>query len=346
MTLEIDGNYGEGGGSIVRLATAFSVLTNKTIQIKRIRHNRPKPGLKHQHFIGLELLKEISSATTSELKEGDTELFFSPGELRPGIYKKSIRTAGSIGLIIQLLQIALARSNKEFCFIIDGGATFGKWAPSLPYLEKVTFSNFKRIGLDINVKIIKHGFYPKGGAKAEIKIKGNQELKGLNLNKLGKIQEINCLSFASTRLEKAKVADRQFSSLKRYIQKKLNVDVIGDVKYVETLNPGSGICAWAISSEGSIIGSDFIGEKKLRSEIVGENCAKKITETILSKATVDHFQSDQLIPFMFLTEEPFIFKVKHVTNHVTTNIWLGKQFFHRNIKIKKDNSCYRILANG
>ena len=33
MPIHIDGSYGEGGGSIVRLATAFSILLNKPIII-------------------------------------------------------------------------------------------------------------------------------------------------------------------------------------------------------------------------------------------------------------------------------------------------------------------------
>ena len=152
MTIIIDGSHGEGGGSIVRLATAFSVLNKQSLFIKNIRYNRPKPGLKHQHVVGLELLKEISNANTSKLKEGVIELSFTPGKIISGAYNKTIRTAGSIGLIIQILQIALAKNTEKVVINIDGGATFGKWAPSIPYLKYVTLSNLKKIGLDTQMR--------------------------------------------------------------------------------------------------------------------------------------------------------------------------------------------------
>ena len=57
--LEIDGSFGEGGGAILRIAAGFSYLFNQPIQIKNIRANRPKPGLRMQHLMGLKALTEL-----------------------------------------------------------------------------------------------------------------------------------------------------------------------------------------------------------------------------------------------------------------------------------------------
>ena len=46
----IDGSFGEGGGSILRLGAGFYVLFKRPIRIKNIRANRPKPGLRLQHL--------------------------------------------------------------------------------------------------------------------------------------------------------------------------------------------------------------------------------------------------------------------------------------------------------
>ena len=345
MSVNIDGNYGEGGGSIVRLAVAFSILVNKPVFIDNIRNNRPKKGLKHQHVIGLNLLKRISNSKSSNIEERETKLTFSPGVLKPGIYNQAIHTAGSIGLIIQLLQIALARSKDKFSFNFDGGATFGKWAPSLQYLKHVTFSVFKKIGINIEIDVKKTGFYPKGGAKVTIDIQNKSKTGGLQLEEMGKIQQVNCISIASDKLEHANVAERQYKAFKSKIYNKLQLEVTGEYKYVDSLNPGSGICSWIESDNGIIFGSDFIGEKKLRSEIVGEKCADKIIKTISSRATVDNFLSDQLIPFMFITDTPFNFIVDRITDHTSTNIWLGKLFFNKEITIKKMQGNFRISSN-
>ena len=63
--IELDGTYGEGGGSLLRCALALSTLTGKPFKINNIRANRPKGGLKAQHLTSINALKEMSSAKTS-----------------------------------------------------------------------------------------------------------------------------------------------------------------------------------------------------------------------------------------------------------------------------------------
>ncbi len=52
----IDGSLLEGGGQILRISTALSVLLKKTIRITNIRAGRKDGGLKPQHLTGIELL--------------------------------------------------------------------------------------------------------------------------------------------------------------------------------------------------------------------------------------------------------------------------------------------------
>ena len=66
MFLVIDGGYGEGGGSILRLSAGFSLLFNQPIKIRNIRANRPKPGLRLQHLLGLKTLAELTNSQLSE----------------------------------------------------------------------------------------------------------------------------------------------------------------------------------------------------------------------------------------------------------------------------------------
>ena len=104
--IEIDGSFGEGGGAILRLSTAFSVLFNQPIRIKNIRANRPKPGLRTQHLLGLKTLAELTDSLLSNCKVGTKEISFVPNKNVKDNIKVNISTAASIGLLLQPLQIA------------------------------------------------------------------------------------------------------------------------------------------------------------------------------------------------------------------------------------------------
>ncbi|MFX1461320.1 MAG: RNA 3'-terminal phosphate cyclase, partial [Promethearchaeota archaeon] len=142
--LEIDGAFGEGGGSILRLSAGFSILFNQPVKIKNIRANRPKPGLRLQHLIGLQTLAYLTGsklkALDGECNIGTQELIFRPDLNIQNKIKIDVNTAASIGLLLQPIQIASLNFMKteQIEININGGGTFGKWAPSLNYLMNVT----------------------------------------------------------------------------------------------------------------------------------------------------------------------------------------------------------------
>ena len=78
--LVIDGALGEGGGSILRLSIGLACALKKTIEIKNIRANRKKPGLRLQHLVGVETLTTITGGAVNDLKIGSTNVRFSPGD--------------------------------------------------------------------------------------------------------------------------------------------------------------------------------------------------------------------------------------------------------------------------
>ena len=144
----IDGSIGEGGGSILRLSAGFSFLYNQPIHIINIRANRNNPGLRQQHLLGLKTLVDLTQSYLSSCQVGSKEIKFIPS----GIVKKSeitinVNTAASIGLLLQPIQIACLNLNNSQSVRINihGGGTYGKWAPSLNYLEDVTYKIFRRL---------------------------------------------------------------------------------------------------------------------------------------------------------------------------------------------------------
>jgi len=118
--IEIDGSYGESGGSLVRVALALATLTGKEFKITNIRLGKKDPGLKAQHLHAIKALKEICSAKTNEIELGSDFLHYIPGKIKSGTYQIDIGTAGSISLLLQALiipSIMLKLSNYFIKFL-------------------------------------------------------------------------------------------------------------------------------------------------------------------------------------------------------------------------------------
>jgi RNA 3'-phosphate cyclase len=349
--LEIDGSFGEGGGAILRLGAAYSVLFKRPIRIKNIRANRPKPGLRLQHLLGLKTLSEISNSSLSSCRVGSEEISLDPNSYKDNksVFELSVSTAASTGLLLQPIQIAslgFTQPNKIEIYI-QGGGTFGKWAPSINYLQEVTYKIFERSGLRIDIEIQRHGFYPKGGAKLKCVIHPSKKiLKPIILTELGNIDLIQGEIIITNHLRRNR--DNIGLRIKKSIQKELkkNVKIETDINYtwVDSISPGVGASLWAHSDNGAIISTGtLLGENNLSSEKLGFIIAKELLKYIQNDIPVDNYLSDQLLPLMGYVKKTSRIKVSEITRHAQTNLELIKLFTNRAYDIKKHEN-YSIIT--
>ncbi|MHA1898030.1 MAG: RNA 3'-terminal phosphate cyclase [Promethearchaeota archaeon] len=334
--LIIDGSMGEGGGSILRLSAGFSVLFRRPIIVKNIRANRTKPGLRLQHMLGLQALRDLTNGTLKGDFVGSTQIKFVPGPISKDHLDIHIRTAGSIALLSQTLQNAaiLSESIDKLTINMIGGGTFGLGAPDPYYLNNVTYMYFEKMGYSCKLTDIKDGFYPKGGAAATLVINPiknpHKDLKplslhlGVNNSLAGTIKEkkINIKSISgfivvSKNLENAKVGERILKSIINNLRKKrvleditatsnLNYNSIVKIKikYINSLNPGVGLSIWANFDNDVIVSSGtLLGKRGLKSEILGEMAVNSLMEQLAPGINMDTYLSDQIIPLLYLYSE-------------------------------------------
>ncbi len=349
--LKIDGSFGEGGGAILRLSAAYSVLFKRPIIIKNIRANRPKPGLRLQHLLGLKTLTELSNSSLSPCRVGTEEISIIPNykhEVLSNIHI-NISTAASIGLLLQPIQIASLgfKKSEKIKIFLKGGGTFGKWAPSVNYLKEVTYKLFEKSGLKIDIDILKHGFYPKGGAQLKCVIYPSKEIiKPINLIELGNVNLIQGEITITNQLKRNRdnIGLRIQKSIQQQIRKNLNIKT--DIKHtwVDSISPGVGVSLWAHSDIGAIISTGtFLGEKKLSSEKLGYIVAQEMIDYIQNEIPVGKYLSDQLVPLMGYVRKPSSIKVSEITSHTRTNLELIKLFTNREYKISKHDN-YHIIT--
>ena len=337
--IKIDGSYLEGGGQILRTASAFSVITKKPCHIFNIRKGRKKPGLMTQHLLGLRALAKLCNGKLEGDKIYSEEIKFFPGEIKEKVLNIEIPTAGSITLILQsLIPVGIKNGIK---IIFNGGATDTFFSPTIDYFRYVFLEILKRFGLKVKLNVLKRGFYPKGGAKVKIEIYPSQ-IKPIFLLERGRLEEITIISGASKDLKLKKVAERQIQSAIRILQldKFQNNKVSKKVEYYDTDCPGSQINIIGKFAH-TIIGADNLGEIGKTAEKVGEEAAISFLEELKSESTVDKYLSDQILPYIALAGKGVI-KVKEITSHCKTNIWVIEKFLDKKFKIKDNKISFGV----
>lgn len=324
--IEIDGSI--GGGQLLRTALGLSVITKKPFVIKNIRAIRDKPGLREQHLQAVKSIKELCNAQVSGAKIDSKELKFKPGEITKESLNIKIETAGSTALVLQTLFLASFRNNLTIN--IKGGGTFNKFAPSIIYLNKIFIPILSKINFNFGIDVVKDGFYPKGGAYTKSRIK-KSDPKYLDLIERGNLKEVNINSIASNSLKQNNVANRQADAAYKTLNK-YNPRVY--TKYVVSDSPGSGILTIA-NYDNTLIGFDVVGEKGKPSEIIGKESAQGLIGIMKSKATLDNFMIDQILPFLALGKGGR-FRFYKLTEHVRTNIEIINEFLDVKFKIYDD----------
>ncbi|MAG47525.1 RNA 3'-phosphate cyclase [archaeon] len=320
--IEINGEYGSGSGTIIRLAMALSCITKKPFKIKKIRAKRCEPGLSEQHLQVVNSITELCNGKVRGNKLHSKELEFYPGKELKNKLKVKIETSGSIGLLLQavMLPCFFSENNKTEIEIIGGGS-LGKWSPNLLYTREVFLPIIEKMGFSVNLKIEKHGFYPKGGANVKIIVNKNKNVKSLKINERGKLLKIKSISLVSKKLKDKKVCERMNEYVKNNLDYE-NIELVNE--YVDTLSVGGGILIIAYF-ENTIIGWDALIDKNKKSEDVSKEAVDGFLKQINSKNVFDEYLSDQILPYMAFCKEKSFF-IGKINDHVETNIWLLKKF--------------------
>ncbi|MBT3298068.1 RNA 3'-terminal phosphate cyclase [archaeon] len=360
--VELDGNYGEGGGALLRVALAAATITNTPFRINNIRSGRTKPGLKAQHLQAINALKQISGSKCSEIELGTTELWFQPGKVKGGTYTFDIGTAGSITLFLQSIILPCMFASSKINLTIKGG-TCGKWQASVDYLKEILLPQLERFVKKIDLKILKRGYYPKGGGEIFLEISPliklqnknvhelikevSDKVKKINLKEQGKLQQVKGVLNISSELSEFNVDERITRSAKVRVQNrlKINQDVPINIRteLVNTLSQGGELLLWSVHNRDEWnninnpirLGSSCVLEKGKKSEIIGKETAEQLFNEIESEAVVDHHLADQLIQFMSILPNSVI-RTSEITNHTKTNIFVIKQFIPTRFKIENN----------
>jgi RNA 3'-terminal phosphate cyclase (ATP) len=337
VSFEVDGSQGEGGGQILRIALALATILQKSIRITNIRLHRSNPGLRPQHMTVVKALAQISQATISGLKLGQTEITFTPKKIKSGSYVFNIGTAGSISLLLQSLIPVLSCAKKWTSVTLQGG-TNNPYAPPIDNLQTVVLPILSLMGLKGSLKLIKRGFYPRGGGIVKCTFQPFGKLEPLILHEYTAVSEINGIAYSARlpcHIVQRMAQSAQATFHERGLPCRVTTECLQSSDPKCASNPGTGICLYAKLTPVGRLGSDRLGERRIPAEKVGHRAASNLIRQMSSRAPIDKFLGDQLIPFLALATGNSIIRVSELTSHTSTCINIAKQLTNAQYKIHK-----------
>ncbi|MEA2074287.1 MAG: RNA 3'-terminal phosphate cyclase [Euryarchaeota archaeon] len=203
-------------------------------------------------------------------------------------------------------------------------------SPPIDFYTNVFLPALKEMGCEVHIDLKRRGYYPKGGGLVDVSVSPAQHVRGFVLqNREHEIQGVS----HSCGLP-AHIAERQAKSAKR-ILKEAGYDAALKTEIEERgkWTTGCGITLWRGYKSGSAL-----GERGKRAEFVGEEAARNIIKELESAATVDVHLADQLVPYIALSKGKSEIKVREMTKHLETNIYITQKFLNVVFEVEKERT--------
>lgn len=308
--IELDGAQGEGGGQILRTALSLSMITGRPFRMARIRARRPKPGLLRQHLTAVQAAAKISGAKVDGAEPGSATLAFEPGPIRGGDYRFAIGTAGSCTLVLQTVLPALWFANGPSKLAVSGG-THNPAAPTADFLIHGWQPLMRTMGVDMDIELVRHGFYPAGGGEIRVAVRPTPNLGPLELKARGELTTIRATAVVAG--VPTDVARRELDRVEAkmgLVEKKMRV-------LSSREGPGNVLIVELCHSRTVATFTGF-GERGVPAEKVADQVVKDARLCLDSGATVDEHLADQLLlPMALAGTGAFI--TNTLSSHLQTN---------------------------
>ncbi len=290
--IEIDGAEGEGGGQVVRNACALSLATGQPFRIVRVRGKRDKPGLMRQHVTAIEAALAIGGAYAEGVAVGSSEISFTPRPVTPGEYRFAVGTAGSTSLVFQTVLMPLLLADAPSRLVLEGG-THNLLAPPFEFIAKTFVPVLRRMGAGIEVRLDRHGFFPRGGGRIEIDIQPSK-LAAIDCLERGALRSVSATAiFAALPFD---IAERELNAARKVLADWPD-DAFGVRQLADEQGPGNALLLDAEFEQVTEVVTGF-GKLGVSAESLAKKAANRMAGFLSSNAFAGPYLADQLLlPF-------------------------------------------------
>ncbi|XP_038069258.1 RNA 3'-terminal phosphate cyclase-like [Patiria miniata] len=331
----IDGSVMEGGGQILRIASALSCLTCQPITVQKVRAGRSKPGLRPQHLSGLQLVRDLCSGELIGGSVGSTEITFIPSKIKAGRYVADTKTAGSVVLLMQVSMPCMLFAAGLTQVTLKGG-TNAEMAPQIDYTTLVFQPMIERFGVQFECDVKRRGYYPKGGGEIQVRTTPIQCLQPVDITDVGQVTKIEGRAFVAGVLP-VKIAKSMADTASSIISSRFpSIPVhVKAVQEASAVGNGCGIIVVADTSTGCKLAGSTLGKKGVPAEQVGKEAAEMLLRNLDHGGCVDEYLQDQLIIFMALASGTSRVLSGPLTLHTKTAIHVTEKLTKAKFNVQK-----------
>lgn len=326
--LRLDGSYGEGGGQIVRTSLSLAALLGREVRLENIRAGRPQPGLKAQHLTGVRALAQITHAEVEGDELHSQTLTFRPRLLQAGNFffdvAEKTGSAGAVTLVAQALLPPLLLAGQASSLTLRGG-THVAWSPPVHYLTHVFLPALKEMGAEVELDLVKWGWYPRGGGEVRLAIKPAQHLAPVGWRTPPSAAAFQGLSAAS------RLPQHVIRRQARRLQERLGENLTVTEMQAGGLDPGSFVLLW-----GPRAGFSALGARGKPAEKVADEAAEAYIDFQNRRAAVDRHLADQVVPYLPFAKGVSGLVTAEITRHLLTNLWVVEQFIGPVFQVRGD----------
>ncbi|MDQ8205664.1 RNA 3'-terminal phosphate cyclase [Pelagicoccus sp. SDUM812003] len=311
-TIYIDGSLGEGGGQVLRSSLSLSMITGRPFRIEKIRAKRSKPGLMRQHLTCVRAAAEICGAEVEGDELKSQAVSFVPGKVQSGEYRFAVGTAGSTSLVFQTIFLPLLLASGDSIVQFEGG-THNSKAPSFDYLAKAFLPLIRKMGAEVDIELVRAGFYPAGQGQFVAEIRSIDSLSPIQILNRGELKA-RIAEAGLCNLDE-RIGKRELSKLAKALD--LNLSEMKVRQYEGSAGVGNVLSLTYDFDELSEVFTGF-GEKGITAEFVARGVSKEALRYIKEDAPVGDYLADQLLlPFALAGGGSF--RTLALSQHFLTN---------------------------
>jgi len=336
--LEIDGSFGEGGGQILRTSLALSLLSGRPFRLYNIRAGRSKPGLQPQHLTSVQAAAAIGRAKLRGASRGSSDLTFEPGQVMAGNYRFDIGTAGATSLVLHTIYLPLALCGGAPSHLTLVGGTHVSHSPCFHFLDTTWRHYLDLLGLRVSLRMVRPGFYPRGGGLVEATIQPAARLHPLHLRERGPVR---LSGFSAVAGLPEDIARRQARRARFRLEQH---DLKANIRE-ESWEGGPGtVLAIVVHTTPAPVLCFGLGVRGKPAERVADEAVDQVLAYVRAAPAAVHAHSaDQLVLPLALAEGPSEFTVAEVTRHLTTNIEVVRLFLGRDVQCEGEEGSPGVV---